>query len=158
MKAPPPKRARVVYGAAELHKISVSGDPPDRLELQIDGRWPDDLHDLRIIGRSIDAHKFAERLLRVVAKAQREGRKQVLIPNIVASVIACALLARPGSGRGRPRKPTTNDALDLVKAGTSKHRAAVSIAESSDEDTETIRRRLRPSKPRPRKPRTPGRN
>jgi hypothetical protein len=136
----------------ELRKVTVTGEPPGPMQLSFGGRWPDDVHDLRALGRAIDAHALVELLFRAVAKAQQDGITWIPVPTNLAGEIILALSARPGPRQGRPRKPSTNDAMDLVKTGVSKRKAAKSISPSSGESPENLRRRLRPSKSKPRDP------
>jgi hypothetical protein len=126
----------------ELHKAAVTGEPPGPVRLSITARWPDDVRDLRAIGRAIDAHALADFLMRAVMFAQQRGDKLIPIPVNVVGEIILVLSALPGPGRGRRRLPSTNDALDAVKEGASKRKAAGSVSADSRE-RDAIRSRLR---------------
>jgi hypothetical protein len=72
----------------------------------------------------------------------------VRVPAFTVAWAAAILMTLPGSRRGRPLMPSTNEALMLLKKVKSSHGAAKRAAASAGEPPEHIRSRLRGLKQR----------
>jgi hypothetical protein len=106
----------------------------------------------RALGEALRPHarELAAALLLAVYNPKREPGEPVSISFDFANLVWCLLRVLPGSRRGRPRKASTNRALELaVQHGVRK--AARLIAESTGEDPENIRRSMYGVKRRARK-------
>jgi hypothetical protein len=87
------------------------------------------------------AHELAAFLQLAASNPKRKPGELVSISSDFANFVVCLLQALPGSRRGRRRKASTNQALELaVQHGVRK--AARLTAKSTGEDPENIRARL----------------
>jgi hypothetical protein len=96
------------------------------------------------------AHELAAVLLLAASNPKRKPDEPVSIPTDFANFVWCLLWALPGSRRGRPRKASTNQALELA-VRHSVREAARLIGESTGENPENIRARVLAAKRRARK-------
>ena len=96
------------------------------------------------------AHELAAALAVNIANPKRKHGEPVSIPSDLANYLWCLAWALPSSRRGRRRKASTNEALELaVEHGMRK--AARLTAKSTGENPENIRARMYAAKRRDRK-------
>ena len=131
--------------------------------VKIDGvkqRRPMTHDDMRAFGKTFkwQAHEWGKYLLFNVFQAQQEDRDVICVDQQWGTMIACLLLALPGTRRGRPPKQSTVEAEQLIPILGSKRQAATVAGGKAGEDAETVRRRLRPKKPSKIEKRGGGRN
>jgi hypothetical protein len=105
-----------------------------------------------VLGRAVKphAHMLARILLLVAANPRRKAGEPVSVPFDVLNLAVCLLLALQRPRRGRPRKASTNRALELA-AQHSLREAARLVAKSTGENPDNIRARVLGAKRRARK-------
>jgi hypothetical protein len=163
-------RARIVEGHASGRVGAIKGhggghvsfvtERPARGFLRIPNPEPTfttpDGRNFRISRRALSAalrphaHELAAFLLLAASNPKRKPGEPVSIPFDVANFVACLLRGLPSTRRGRPRKVSTNQALELV-LHHSVREAARLIAKSTGENPENIRASVYGAKRRARK-------
>jgi hypothetical protein len=108
--------------------------------------------DLLALGKAVrpHAHMLASILRLSAANPRRKGGEPASISFDLLHLVVCLLLALPRSRPGRPRKATTNEALELA-VQHSVRKAARLIAKRTGENPENIRARVLGAKRRARK-------
>jgi hypothetical protein len=156
-------RGSVRNGIVEGHAgglVSFIMEAPARVRVRLpmptaivrgpDGR--ETVIDPLVLGKAVKphAHMLARILLLVAANPRRKAGEPVSVPFDVLNIAACLLLALQRPRRGRPRKASTNRALELA-AQHSLREAARLVAKSTGENPDNIRARVLGAKRRARK-------
>jgi hypothetical protein len=99
--------------------------------------------DVLALGKAVrpHAHMLAGILRLSAASPRRKGGEPVSVSFDLLHLVACLLLALPRSRPGRPRKGTTNEALEL-SVQHSVRKAARLVAKRTGENPENIRARV----------------